>query len=546
MSPPPDGPDAPPSSAQNSRVIAVAILFSRVAGLVREIVFGSLFGLSEHADALRSAQRLPNVLQNLLGDGTLSASFIPAYSQLLAQGRREEAGRLAGAVFGLLAAVAGVAALLGVVLAPIGVTLLLPGFTGEKRDLTIALVRVLFPTTGVLALSAWALGILNSHRSFFLPYVAPVLSNVAIVTAMCVGYYGLPSDARTLALVTGWGFLAGGLLQFGVQIPKVMQLAPGLRPSLDLRSEPVREVLRNAVPAVLSRGVVQVSGYFDQFLASALATSAVSSVGQANVLYTLPLSLFAMSVAAAELPELSRDREQAVEVLRDRTTAAVERVAFYVVPSCAAFLSIGDSLIGALFQRAAFGPDHTRLLWLVLSGYAVGLVATGTSRLYSSAFFALRDTKTPARTALVRVIVSGILAFGLMTQLEPLNFHQYSVALPAGPLQHLRVGEFRLGAVGLTLGTGIAAWVEWALLRRALSARLGPVGGRGGVWLRLFVSAASASAVGLAAKTWLPPMHPFLDGVLVCGAFGVTYLAVAAGLGLGEASTLVRRVLRRR
>src|SRR4029453_5217459 len=178
-------PDQPPrSSRAASLLIAAGILLSRIVGLVRERVVATYFGTGLHADVFSAGLRMPNVLQNLFGEGTLSASFIPVYSELLGQGKTKEASRLAGAMFALLLGVAGVISLLGVLLAPVLVAVFTPGFEGQRRELMIAIVRIIFPMTGVLVLSAWSLGILNSHRKFFIPYFAPVMWNAAIIGAL--------------------------------------------------------------------------------------------------------------------------------------------------------------------------------------------------------------------------------------------------------------------------------------------------------------------------------------------------------------------------
>jgi putative peptidoglycan lipid II flippase len=525
--------------------VAAAILLSRVAGLLREALFSQFFGLSLYADAFRAALRMPNLLQNLLGEGTLSASFIPVYSELLGQGRKEEAGRVAGAVFALLAALAGLLALTGYLLAPIGVMLLFPGFSGETRELTVTLVRILFPMTGVLVLSAWALGILNSHRRFFLSYIAPVAWNAAIIGVLVVCGLGMQLDGRALALATGWGALIGGVLQFLVQVPAVLRLERHLKVRLDMQLEGLRETVRNAGPAVVGRGVVQVSGYLDIFLASALATSAVAALSAAQTLYMLPVSLFGMSVAAAELPELARERGAATDALRLRTASAQRRVAFYVVPSVVAFLLLGDTIVAGLYQRGAFGLDETAVVHLVLAGYAVGLVPSTSTRLYSSTFFALRDTRTPARMATLRVMVSAVLGFTFMAQLEPVRFDTIGLALPAGALGDFRVGQYAVGAAGLSLGTGIAAWVEWALLYRALSQKIGAV--PTGAWtvVRAGAAAGLAAGVALLVRSWLPALGTELEAVLVCGVYGVLYLGLATLFGLEEGQALLGRILRR-
>jgi putative peptidoglycan lipid II flippase len=440
-------------------LVAAGILLSRVAGIIRESVFAHYFGTTVYAEAFKAGLRMPNVLQNLLGEGTLSASFIPVYSELLEQGREEDAGRVAGAIFALLLAVAGLLAIVGVLFAPALVSIFLPGFEGERRELTIVIARILFPMTGVLVISAWSLGILNSHRHFFLPYFAPVLWNVAMIgTLLLMG--GLPSERLVIALA--WGALVGGVLQFAIQLPWVLRLARGLRlEASSARMAEVRETVRNAVPAILGRGVVQLSGWLDMVLASFLAIGAVAAITYAQVLYMLPVSLFGMAVAAAELPELSRARSSAVEVLRQRTVEALERVAFYVIPSTVAFLVFGDLLVAALFQRGEFTRADTLLVYFTLAAYAIGLLASTITRVFSSTFFALRDTSTPARFAAMRVGTAAVLGATLMLQFEavaPLGADGPSFG--GWALSHIEIEGRRLGAVGLALGTGIAAWVE--------------------------------------------------------------------------------------
>ncbi len=203
MQAPPPAPAPQRSSRVASALIAAGILLSRIVGLIRERVVATYFGTGLHADVFSAGLRAPNVLQNLLGEGTLSASFIPVYSELLGQGRTKEAGRVAGAMFSLLLGIAGVISLLGVLFAPVLVTIFTPGFEGQRRELMIAFVRIIFPMTGVLVLSAWALGILNSHRKFFIPYFAPVMWNAAIIGAL-VAFNGRVSlDGLLMAAALG-------------------------------------------------------------------------------------------------------------------------------------------------------------------------------------------------------------------------------------------------------------------------------------------------------------------------------------------------------
>jgi putative peptidoglycan lipid II flippase len=542
--PPADRPVAE-GAARSGGVAALAvgagILLSRVIGLVRERVLATYFGAGLHADVFSAGLRLPNVLQNLLGEGTLSASFIPAYAGLLGQGRTQEAGRLAGAMFALLLGIAGGIALLGIALAPALVTVFTPGFTGQRRELLIGVVRILFPMTGVLVLSAWALGILNSHRRFFLPYFAPVLWNAAIIGALVA--FGTRLDLDGLVIAAAWGALAGGVLQFAVQLPLVRKLDREIRLSTGRNEPAFKDAVRKAGPAIMGRGVVQLSGYLDLVLASLLAVGAVARLRYAQTLYLLPVSLFGMSVAAAALPDLARDRDAALDAVRARTVAAVERVAFYVVPSVMAFLVLGEVLVAGLYRAGEFGAADVRAVYLVLAGYSLGLLASTTTRVYQSAFFALRDTATPARVALVRVLVSLTVGALLMVQFESVAL--FGTLVPAGAFAGVTAAGIPLGPVGLALGAALGAWVEWALLKRKLAGALGAVGANGALLLRAFAAATLAAALAYVVATRSAALGPLPAAALVAAVFGGAYLGAAALFGLAEARTLVRAVTRR-
>ncbi len=533
---------APPSeSGVAALFVGLGIGLSRVIGLVRERVLATYFGTGLHADVFSAGLRLPNVLQNLLGEGTLSASFIPAYSALLGQGRTAEAGRVAGAAFALLLCIAGVISLLGIGLAPFLVSVFTPGFEGARRELLIAVVRILFPMTGVLVLSAWALGILNSHRKFFLPYFAPVLWNAAIIGTLVA--FGARLELNALVVAAAWGALAGGALQFLVQLPAVLRLDREIRLNTGRNQPAFKEAVRKAGPAILGRGVVQLSGYLDLVLASLLAIGAVARLRYAQTLYLLPISLFAMSVAAAALPQLARDRDGAVGALRERTALAVRRVAFFVVPSFVAFVAIGDVLVAGLYRAGEFGAADVEAVWLILIAYSFGLLASTTTRVYQSGFFALRDTATPARAAFVRVLVALVTGAVLMVQFEPVTV--LGLTVPAGVFAAYDASGVPLGPLGLAAGASIGAWVEWAWLRRALDARVGRVGAGAGALARMFAAALAAGVAAYFANRWLAGPQPLLAAAVTAAVFGTVYFVIAAALGLEQARALPAALLRR-
>ena len=312
---------------------------------------------------------------------------------------------------------------------------------------------------GLLVLSSWCLGILNSHHRFLLSYSAPILSNVAMIASLVI--WGGGTDLSTLAVILAWGGVVGSGLQFVVQLPAIRHLVPGLRFNLQ-RSEPLRATVRNFAPVLVSRGVVQISAYIDSLLASLLATGAVTALGNAQLLYTLPVSLFGMSVSAAELPAMSGAVGlDATDLLRDRLNNGLRQIAFFVVPSAMAFLALGDVIAAALFQTGRFTHDDAVWVWRILAGSAVGLLASTLGRLYSSTYYALRDTRTPLRYAVIRVILTTVLGYLSAVVLPP------------------RLGISSLwGTAGLTASAGVSGWLEFLLLRRTLNNGSAPRGCR--------------------------------------------------------------------
>jgi putative peptidoglycan lipid II flippase len=500
-----------------------------VVGLVRERVFGFYFGVTDEADAFRAAFRIPNLLQNLFGEGVLSASFIPVYASLIAEEEREEASRVAGAVLSILALVVSLVVLAGVLATPLLVDLIAAGFPGEKRDLTVTLVRVLFPGAGLLVLSAWCLGILNSHHKFFLSYAAPVLWNVAMIATLL--WFGRRASLPDLAVWLAWGSVAGSALQILVQLPTVLALLGRLKLGLMRRSSHVREIVRNFAPVFVGRGVVQISAYVDAWIASFLIAGSVAALTYAQNLSVLPVSLFGMSVSAAELPAMSSlrgDDAAVANAMRGRLDHGMKRIAFWIIPSAMAFLTIGDVVAGLIYQNGKFTHDVAVWVWGILAGSAVGLLATTLGRLYASSLYALRDTKTPFRFALVRVTLTIVLGYLFALPLR--------AALGVSPTW---------GAAGLTISAGIAGWVEFALLRRAVNRRIGRTGIPPARLATLWGSAALAAAAAWGMRAIAPTTRPLIVGALVIGAYGAIYFATTAIAGVEDASDAASAVARR-
>jgi len=466
--------------------VGAGIFVSRVTGLARDAAVAAFLGTHLIADAYWAAIKIPNIIRNLLGEGTLSASFVPVYSEQLVQS--EQGGkapqRLAASVLGLVLVVAALLSGLGVLLAPWITGALLVGASEPTRILATSLVRILFPMSGVLIIGAWCLGVLTSHNRFFLPFVAPAIWNLTqvagLLTAAAMG-------AESLAHVLAWSALLGSILQVGIQLPAAIHLAEIRRPRLELAWEPMRRVTVNSLPGMSRQGIFQVSSLVDLALAGLAGTGALAALGYSQRLLYLPISLFGISVAAASLPAMSRDAT--AEALRTRLVNGFFQITFFVFPAAVVLLLFGDLAVSLIYQRGEFSADSTSLVAAVLGAYSLGLVAMSCMKLFASGFHALQDTATPMRIAAISVTSGILISVGLTLTMRQAGYGPYS-------------------AVGLALGGACGAWINLLLHWWLLSRRIG----------RLFDASALRSVLRL--------------GVAVIAAAGT--------------STLVRRLLEQR
>jgi putative peptidoglycan lipid II flippase len=544
-----------PSSGRSSMLVAAGIMLSRCAGLLREMLISRYLGTTAAADAFKAALRIPNTIQNLLGEGVLSASFIPVYARMRAEGDEEGARKLAGAICGLLLALTGVLVFVGVVFTRPVTAVLVTGYSGGRFDLTVKLVRIMFPAMGFMPISAWCLGVLNSHRKFFTSYVAPVLWNSGqIITLLVVALMGA-TDVQ-LATALAWGVFIGGIGEVGIQLPGVYKaLGRHWRLSLSTRIPGVRSVLGRFGPVVMGRGVVQILGYVDLWLASFLAVGAVSALTYAQVLYLLPISIFGMSVAAAELPDLSEvtvDDPETRRAFRRRLEDGMARILFYVAPTTALFIVVGDVIVRVLFQRGAFGPDDTIAVWYVIAAFSLGLPATTASRLLQNALYAMDDARTPARLAALRVAIAGVVGLALMFPFDRLTvvdgvIHGWGDVFTLGPLSEFARnhtgGVPHLGIVGLALGAALSSWIEYRMLSTAVAWRIGRsrLGGR---WMNPISAACIVgTVVAFGLVLVFGDLYSLIAAPLILGPAALAYMGVAYALGVPEAKAMFGRIM---
>ncbi len=527
-----------PARNRGSLLVAAGILVSRLAGIVRLMVLAVVLGETKLiGDAFTFAMRLPNLMQNLLGEGSLSASFIPVYARLVEEDRRDEADDLAGAVVAMLSLLTVAIVIVGILVARPLVWL----FTNWENDpaqydLATNLTRITTIGIGFLVISAWCLGILNSHRSFFLSYVAPVIWNAAQIAALIL-FAALAWSEADIVIAVAWAVVIGGLAQVLVQLPRVRRLAPTVRPNLR-RSGSLRDVASRFAPAVGARGVVQISSYADLFLAGLLVSGAFFWYSLALPLYLLPISLFGFSVAAAELAEMSRTTggNQAIAArLEPALRQVLVPVGFVAVAFLVASRPVVDALYGwlsRLFDSGLTDPATITVIALVLSAFSLGLPATVTSRVTQNTLYSLGDVRGPARIAVVRLAVSVVVGLILILQFDWISFEGDELAT-FGDVPHWppweRVPEARridgdapphLGVVGLALAASVASWVEWFALRRRLRSHLGTPVKSG--WLGpIAVAGATAGAVmfGLGRLGLPSPIDAMAIGLAGLGCY---------------------------
>ena len=462
--------------------------------------------------------KIPNVIRNLLGEGTLSASFIPVYAGMIERGEAEDARRLAGAIASVLVLLTASAALLGYLLAPVITDIAAPGFSGYQRELTVTLVRILFPMSGALILSAWCLGILNTHRKFFLSYAAPSVWNIAqIATLIGLGgrLLGTP-----LVIALAWGAVVGAVLQIAVQLPAVVPLVRGMRWGFGRGVHGVRQVITAWVPVVIGAGVVQISSVIDTQLASLLPGGSVAALRYAQLIAILPVSLFGVGVAAVALPELSRDAVGAGnDALRARLAEGFRQLVYFVIPSAFAFAALGTQLVGALLETGTFDSSDTAFVAGILAAYALAVPAQTSIKLLASGHYALGDTKTPVKIAVLAVATSAACAFGLMQVLGP---------------------------AGIALGAAIGAYLNVILNSAMLKRRVGQLVTKDEV-RSFFVSAFSAviaAVVGGEVASFLGDQHIWVEAIGAVSSFCLVYGALTAGMKHPEALRIIRALRR--
>jgi putative peptidoglycan lipid II flippase len=428
--------------------VAAATLLSRILGFVRDAMIAWYFGAGFSSDAFLAAFRIPNLFRRLVAEGTVTAAFVPVLTEVRWKGGDAEAGALFGAAVRAMAWILAAACAAGMLAAPWIVRALTPGFSAPKLELTLTLVRLMLPYLVAGGLGALFMGALNVYGRFAGPALAPALLNIAMIG--CLPAVAPLLDRPVLALAVG--LLVGGAAQLAVQTPLLRRC--GLHPWRNpRRGHPaLARMARFMAPAVVGGAAYHLNILAGTMLASLLPEGSVSYLYYADRLVEFPLGVAAMAGATAVLPSLARHAAAGeLRSLRATYEHALRLVSFATIPAAVGLVLLGDPIVRLLFARGEFSAADARLTVQAVSYYALGLWAFSAVRIVTAAFFALQDSKTPVRAALISILANLVLGIVLMR-----------------PLAH----------GGMALATSLASLLNLVLLLAALRRKLGAGGGR--------------------------------------------------------------------
>jgi len=433
--------------AKAAGVVSGVTLLSRILGFVRDIVIARYFGAGLYSDAFFVAFRIPNIFRRLFAEGSLSISFIPVFSEYLVKKGKDEAFSLAGSAVRLLSVILIAVTITGIIISPLIVRLIAPGFMDDpgKYSLTVSLTRIMFPYIFFICLTALFMGILNVLGNFAAPAFAPVLLNISMITALLFVSPHTGNSARILA----FGVLAGGFLQLMLQVPFIIQKGVYFWNKAEIYHPGLKRIGVIMFPAIFGAAVYQINIFIGTILASVLPEGSISYLYYADRLVQFPLGIFAIAAATAIFPSLSRQAsENDMTAVRDTFSYSIRMVFFITLPCMAGLIILREPIIMLLFKRGEFNAQTVRLTAQALLYYSTGLWAFSSVRIIIAVFYALNDTKTPVRIAVVSLLTNIVLSFLLMI-----------------PLKH----------GGLALANSLSSMLNVILLFRALGIKLGPL-----------------------------------------------------------------------
>ena len=493
------------SVVRSARTVGLAVLGSRVLGLVRELVLASLFGASKEFDAFLTAFRIPNLLRDLFAEGALTAAFVTTFSQKVETEGDKAAWRLANLVLNALLIVVSLITLVGIFAAQWLVHLIAPGFRAieGKTELTIHLTRIMFPFLLLVALAAQAMGLLNAKKQFGIPASASMMFNIgSIVGGVAFAYWLDPHFGPRAMSGIAIGTLIGGAAQLLVQVPSLRTVGYRYAAILDWHDAGFRRVVKLIGPAVVGVAAVQVNVFVNNWFASYFENGAVTCFNCAFRLMQFPIGVFGVAIATATLPTLSTQAARGeLDQLRETLARSIRLVVFLSLPAACGLAVLAGPIISVIFQHGRFDAAAATQTAHCLQAFAIGLAGYAALKVLAPAFYAFGDSRTPARVAIYAIIFNAALCY-------------------------LFAWKLKLGAAGLALSTALVALINFGQLLYHMRQRLGRIGA--GALLRSTAKVAGASAAMSAAAWEMHQTLGFNRYIDLAGSIGVAVIVFGA------------------
>jgi len=544
-----------PSVARSASVVSIAVMFSRVLGLIREAVFARFFGAGFLYDAFVVAFRIPNILRDLFAEGALSAAFVKVFTDYQIRKTEVEAWRLASLVFNVLAVVMSGITIIGILIAPFVIPLLTRGFPPEKAALAITLTQIMFPFILLVALAALAMGVLNTKGRFAVPASASTAFNIcSIVFGLGFAFWlsggswessqdamAVPSEAAQWA-ITGMaiGTLIGGGAQLLIQIPSLLKVGFRFSPVFDFADEGVRRVMRLMGPAIIGTSAVQIKVLVDMVVVSSI-DGGNSWLSFAFRLMQFPIGVFGVAIGTAAIPALSRLASQGrTGEFRDTLSNALKLVFLLTIPAACGLAVLGQPIISLIYERGRFSAFDTNMTAWALAAYSIGLAGYAAIKVLSPSFYALDDAKTPMWVSLGSILVHAPTSFGMMMYLSTIGV---TAERPNG-----------FGHVGVALATSTVALVNFFALTFLMRRRIGRINGHTIVsaLVRIIIASAAMSAAGYFIYRVLDSylvdssfMVRLIEALVPIAAAGVVFVVAAKLLRITELEQIVGNISRR-